>query len=53
MGDKGGKKDKAKQQQQQMKKHKDDELRKHDHGRASDSLTRSKPGAVAPVMPRV
>ena len=28
MGDKGGKKDKAKNQQQQLKKHKDEALRK-------------------------
>jgi hypothetical protein len=53
MGDKGGKKDKAKQQQQQLKKHKDDEQRKQDHGPARCSVTRCQPGAIAPTAPRL
>ena len=53
MGDKGGKKDKAKQQQQQLKKHKDDEQRKQDHGPAKTSVTKSQPGAAAPAAPRL
>ena len=53
MGDKGGKKDKAKQKQQQLKKHNDDEQRKQDHGPAKTSVTKSQPGAAAPAAPRL
>jgi hypothetical protein len=53
MGDKGGKKDKAKQKQQQLKKHKDDEQRKQDHGPAKPSVTRSQLAAAAPAAPRL
>jgi hypothetical protein len=41
MGDKGGKKDKAKQQQQQVKKHKDEEQRKRDKVPIKEAVPRS------------
>ncbi len=47
MGDRGGKKDKAKQQQQQVKKHQQDERKKHDKAPSKDSLTRPLPGGTA------
>ena len=52
MGDKGGKKDKAKNKQQQVKKHQDDEQRKHEK-HPQDPIARSQPGAVAAAKPRV
>jgi len=52
MGDKGGKKDKAKHQQQQMKKHEEDERKKRDKVPDKGSITRVQPGTVTTV-PRV
>ena len=53
MGDKGGKKDKAKQKQQQLKKHRDDEQRKQDHGVPKVSVPRGQAGAPGPAVPRL
>ena len=52
MGDKGGKKDKAKHQQQQVKKHQEDEQKKRNKGPDKAPGTRNQPGAVT-TTPRV